>query len=174
MNMTRSEAIEKLQQAGSKLAEQMGYTVMVIGEDRSQGIWGEELTKFLEKKYGECTKDIKWFKEDKPEGLKYGNNIHFDFRFSSPRLAIDHRNVDGSFASIEISDWNHKAYKKYREELEALGEEVTREEKKALEKKHEPLYRDGNFKIKEIQVFNGDNERGMEFLQLLQDAWENN
>lgn len=174
MNMTRTEVIAKLQQAGATLAEKMGYTVMVTGENRFKGIWGEKFTEFLEKKSGECIEDIKWFREDKPEDLKYGDNICFDFRFSTPRLAIDHRNVDGSFASIDISDWNHKAYKKYQEELEALGENPSWIEKKELEKKHEPLYRDGNFKIKDIQIFNGDDDRGMEFLQLLQNAWENN
>ena len=173
MSMTRKEAIAKLQQVGAKIAAQMGYTEMLIGEDRTKGIWGENFTAFLEEQYGECTAEIKWFKEDKPDNLTYGDNIEFRFRFSSPVLSIDHRKVDGSFASIELSDWNHKAYAEYEKEREALGENPSRTEKNSLREKHEPLFHCGNFKIKEIQVFEGEDNRGLEFLQVLMDTWNN-
>ena len=171
--MDRQTAIKKLQQIGAKIAEQMGYTEMVVGEDRCKGIWGETLTKHLEEKYGECTKEINWFKENKPEDLHYGDNISFDFRFANPRLSIDHRKVDGSFASIELSDFSSREYTKYEKAKAALGENPSREEKSALEKEWEARYRTGNFKVKEIQVFEGDDNRGMEFLQILLDAWNN-
>lgn len=169
--MNRNEAIAKLQKIGVEIAQEMGYTEMVIGEDRTQGIWGEKLTDSLEKKYGNCSQEIKWFKKDKPTDLIYGDNISFEFRFSSPKLCIDHRKVDGSFASIELSDWNHKAFVEYQEALAALGKEASQKDMEEVKKKHEPLYRNDDFKIHEIQVFEGDDRKGLVFLQLLCDKW---
>lgn len=169
--MRRNEAIARLQRIGSEIAQEMGYTQMVIKEDRSQGIWGERLTDYLEQKYGNCTQEIKWFKEDKPADLVYGDNISFEFRFSSPKLCIDRRKTDGSFASIALSDWNHKAFAEYQEALAALGKEASQKEMEDVDRKHEPLYRNNDFKISEIQVFEGDDRKGMVFLQLLCDKW---
>lgn len=168
--MNRDQAIKTLQLIGAEIAKEMGYTEMVIGEDRQKGVWGENFTKFLETEYGECTKEIKWFKENKPNNLSYGDNIEFSFRFSSPQLIIDHRNVDGSLASIELSDFCHSAYIARENELKALSEEE-RGKKKEIKERYNPLVHTGEFRISEIQVFMGDDGKGLEYLDMLRNAW---
>ena len=168
--MNRDQAIKTLQLIGAEIAKEMGYTEMVIGEDRQKGIWGENFTRFLEEKYGDCTKVIKWFKENKPVDLNYGDNIEFSFRVSSPQLIIDHRNVDGSFASIELSDFCTKAYNAKVKELKSLGEEECDKEKE-IEDRYKSLVNTGEFRISNIQVFMGDDGKGLEYLDMLRNAW---
>lgn len=100
--MKRGKAIKALQEIGSDLAMEYGYTEMVIGEDRQKGIWGESLTKALEKEYGECTKDITWIKESCEKSCE--EYIQYRFRFANPCLAIHKKG--GAFAEIELSDFN--------------------------------------------------------------------
>ena len=90
--MNRQETIKTLQQIAADIAQEMGYTEMRVGEDRQKGIWGESFTRYLEETYGECTKEIKWFKPDAPEDLAFGDNIEFSFRFSDPQVCIDPEN----------------------------------------------------------------------------------
>ena len=128
--MNRQETIKTLQQIAADIAQEMGYTEMRVGEDRQKGIWGESFTRYLEETYGECTKEIKWFKPDAPEYLTYGDNIEFSFRFSSPQVCIDHRKTDGSLAEVEFSDWNPEIYNGYEKEKSTMEEQLGRKMKK--------------------------------------------
>lgn len=172
--MNRQETIKILQQIAAEIAQEMGYTEMRIGEDRQKGIWGEKFTRFLEEEYGECTQEIRWFRPDVPKELTYGDNIEFLFRFSSPKVCIDHRKTDGSLAEIEFSDWNSEIYNEYQKEKDAkkeqLGRELTKEEGASLEAKYP--YHTGNFQPKEYQVFENDKAQGMEFLNLILGKWQ--
>lgn len=168
---SREQAIKTLQLIGAEIAKEMGYTEMVIGENRQKGVWGEEFTRFLETEYGECTKEIKWFKENKPEELNYGDNIEFSFRFADPKLIIDRRKVDGSLASIELGDFSNRAYVAMNKELDALKENKTEKEKE-IRNRYKNLIHTGEFKINEIQVFTGDDGKGLEYLDMLRSAWE--
>lgn len=104
---TRSQVIKDLQTYASQLAEHYGFTEMEIGEDRQKGVWGEGFTSFLEKKYGECTKEVRWMDKNDP-----GNYVEFRFRFQNPCVCISlngretlaecevgsgYRKVDGKF-----------------------------------------------------------------------------
>ena len=172
--MNRQDTIKTLQQIAAEIAQEMGYTEMRVGEDRQKGIWGEKFTKFLEEKYGECTKEIKWFKPNAPKELTYGDNISFSFRFSNPQVCIDHRKTDGSLAEIEFSDWNSEIYNEYQKEKDAkeeqLGRKLTKEEDNSLEAKYP--YRTGNFRPKEYQVFENSKAQGMKFLNLILEKWK--
>ena len=172
--MNRQDTIKTLQQIAAEIAQEMGYTEMRVGEDRQKGIWGENFTRYLEETYGECTKEIKWFKPDAPEDLTYGDNIEFSFRFSSPQVCIDHRKTDGSLAEVEFSDWNPEIYNGYEKEKstmeEQLGRKLTKEEDDSLVAKYP--YRTGNFRPKEYQVFENDKTQGMEFLNLILEKWQ--
>lgn len=171
--MNRMEAIKTLQQMAASIAYNMGYTEMYIGEERQKGIWGENFTKFLEEKYGECTKTIKWFKPEFPVDMSYGNNIEFSFRFSNPQICIDNRVLDGSLANVEFSDFNTKLFHEYKNEKdtkeEELGRFLTNEEDLLLQKKYP--YLTGDFKPREYQVFEGDNGLGMKLLNILLGEW---
>lgn len=107
--MNRDETIKVLQKAGENLARSLGFTDIVIGEDRQKGIWGENLTKYLEEKYGSCTQEIKW-----QDSENRNNYVEFRFRFSDPVISIntfDRGDKKQNMASIEYSDhyadWSH-------------------------------------------------------------------
>lgn len=171
--MNRQDTIKTLQQIAAEIAQEMGYTEMRVGEDRQKGIWGEGFTRYLEETYGECTKEIRWFKPDAPKDLAFGDNIEFSFRFSNPQICIDHLKTDGTLANVEFSDWNNKLYQEYKKEKssmeEQLGRELTKEEDATLEAKHP--YRTGNFKPRYYQIFEGDDMQGMEFLNKILEKW---
>lgn len=171
--MNRQDTIKTLQQIAAEIAQEMGYTEMKIGEDRQKGIWGESFTRYLEETYGECTQEIRWFKPDAPKDLAFGDNIKFSFRFSNPKVCIDHRKTDGSLANVEFSDWNSEIYNEYEKEKsimeEQLGRKLTKEEDAPIEAKHP--YRTGNFRPKEYQVFENDRMQGMEFLNRILEKW---
>lgn len=171
--MNRQDTIKTLQQIAAEIAQEMGYTEMRVGEDRQKGIWGEGFTRYLEETYGECTKEIRWFKHDAPKDLAFGDNIEFSFRISNPQICIDHRETDGTLANVEFSDWNNKLYQEYEKEKssmeEQLGRELTKEEDATLEAKHP--YRTGNFKPRYYQIFEGDDMQGMEFHNKILEKW---
>lgn len=171
--MNRQDTIKTLQQIAAEIAQEMGYTEMRVGEDRQKGIWGEGFTRYLEETYGECTKEIRWFKPDAPKDLAFGDNIEFSFRISNPQICIDHWETDGTLANVEFSDWNNKLYQEYEKEKssmeEQLGRELTKEEDATLEAKHP--YRTGNFKPRYYQIFEGDDMQGMEFLNKILEKW---
>ena len=107
--MNREETILVLQKAAEHLARERGYTDIEIGEDRQKGIWGENLTKYLEEKFGSCTQEIKW---RDPENRN--NHVEFRFRFADPVISIntfDRGDKKQNMASIEYSDhyadWSH-------------------------------------------------------------------
>lgn len=172
-HMNRQDTIKTLQQIAAEIAQEMGYTEMKIGEDRQKGIWGESFTRYLEETYGECTQEIRWFKPDAPKDLAFGDYIKFSFRFSNPKVCIDHRKTDGSLANVEFSDWNSEIYNEYEKEKsimeEQLGRKLTKEEDASIEAKHP--YRTGNFRPKEYQVFENDKMQGMEFLNRILEKW---
>ena len=168
--MDREQAIKSLQIVGAEIAKDMGYTEMVIGEDRQKGVWREKFTRLLEAEYGECTSDIRWFKKNRPVNLNFGDNVEFKFRFENPKLLIDHRKVDGSLASIELSDFSDKAYAAMNKELDTLKGDET-DKKEEIRNKYKNLIHTGKFKISEIQVFMGDDGKGLEYLDMLRTAW---
>ena len=100
--MNRESAIKTLQKMGSELAKEYGYEVMLVGEDRQKGLWGESMTKYLEETYGECTKSIKW-KKDENDKEEY---VEFDFRFANPRLTV--KKPGEVLCSLELSDYNYE------------------------------------------------------------------
>ena len=80
--MNRETFIKKLILFVSQKAKEIGYTEMLRGEDRQKGIWGEELTAFLEKETGgDCSSTIKWYNPDIKGCIK------FYFRFNSPCIS---------------------------------------------------------------------------------------
>ena len=98
--MNRADTIEMLQIVAGKLAEKYGYA-------EAEG--GEHLTEYLEKQYGECTKEIKW---RDPENSS--NYVEFRFRFADPVICIstfEKGAARESLASMEFSDsvadWTH-------------------------------------------------------------------
>lgn len=97
-HMTRDEIIKALIDYGAGLAQMFNLKEIQVGEDREKGIWGEKLTEHLEKKYGQCTQEIKWFNGDSPRSSDIV--VSFRFRFASPCLSISlaHRSI---FAEIE-------------------------------------------------------------------------
>lgn len=107
--MNRADTIEMLQIVAGRLAEKYGYAEAEVGEDREKGFWGEHLTEYLEKQYGECTKEIKW---RDPENSS--NYVEFSFRFADPVICIrtfEKGAARESLASMEFSDsvadWTH-------------------------------------------------------------------
>lgn len=168
--MNRKETIARLLMMGAEIAEQMGYTQMEIGEDREKGIWGEGFTEFLEKKYGECTKIVRWVRKEKQD-FTYGDMVQFSFRFSNPQLMIDHRKVDGSMAKIELDDFNHEIYQQYEKELESLSREDSQYFTKKQELEEKYPCNTGNFNVKDIQVFMGDHGKGLCYLEKLMKMW---
>lgn len=104
---TRSQVIKDLQTYASQLAEHYGFTEMEIGEDRQKGVWGEGFTSFLEKKYGECTKEIHWRDKNEPD-----NYVEFRFRFENPCVCIS---LDGrkTLAECEVGCSYRKVDEKY-------------------------------------------------------------
>lgn len=124
--MNREETIQILQKAAEELARKHGYTNLQIGEDRQKGIWGERLTEYLEKTYGECTKEIKWCDPDNSN-----NYVEFRFRFSDPVISMgtfDRGDQRQNMASLEYSDhfadWTH-----YDEERELPSYRQTEDKK---------------------------------------------
>ena len=77
----RKSFLDMLINYAATKAKELGYDEVIIGEDRQKGFWGEGFTKFLEKRYGECTKEIEWRKDKE-------TYIWFRFRFESPCLAF--------------------------------------------------------------------------------------
>ncbi len=152
--MTREETIKVLQEAGSRFAKENGFTDMQIGEDRQNGIWGEKFTEYLEKTYGECTKEIRWYK---PENEK--SYVEFRFRFANPVIAVrtfDRGDKRESLASLEFSDmkadWTH-----FDEERE-LSKWAQTEDKKTG---HFVDYiHDDDFELSEMQIWG---EKGLDY-----------
>ena len=102
--MDRNDVIRTLQKIGAVLAEEHGFDNVDIGEDRQKGIWGEALTKKLEKECGPCTKEITWYGADRKE-----QHVQFRFRFANPRLCI--RMPGEVLAELEIGDYNYEEKK---------------------------------------------------------------
>lgn len=107
--MNREETIYVLQRTCEALARQRGYTDIEIGEDRQKGIWGENMTKYLEETYGSCTKE---FRYQDPENSS--NYVEFRFRFADPVIALhtfERGDDKEQLANIEYSDshadWTH-------------------------------------------------------------------
>lgn len=97
--MNRESAIKTLQKMDSELAQEYGYEIMIVGEDRQKGLWGEAMTKHLEETYGECTESIKW-KKDENDKEEY---VEFRFRFADPVLTV--RRPGEVLCSLELSDY---------------------------------------------------------------------
>ena len=104
MRADRHKVVSVVRGIAEKVAKKRNYTQMVIEEDRQKGIWGEELTRYLEKTYGECTEEITWYPEGTDKFGAYDPQVKFRFRFSSPVVSIMGDGV--SFGSIEISDYD--------------------------------------------------------------------
>jgi hypothetical protein len=117
--MDRNDTIARLQKIGAEIAQEMGYLEMVVGEDRSQGIWGERLTDYLEKKYGNCSLEIKWFKKDKPADLIYGDNIAS--RFSD--LLTSHLTIAAELVKAALAN-DSNAAARYEKQWYANADEI--------------------------------------------------
>jgi len=95
---TRDELIKLMQLIANELASEFEFDEVNIGEDRQKGIWGEEFTYYLERTYGECTKDVTYKSSDKL------GRVNFRFRFVTPCISIktyddNHHEV---FCEVEV------------------------------------------------------------------------
>lgn len=174
----RENCIKKMQKIGAEVAKELGYTEMQVGEDRQKGLWGENLTAYLEKKYGECTENIRWYAPEKPEDY-----VEFDFRFSDPRITIRKDGTTGALATIEASDFNRENWKKKKAEMAKQGvksedcysvdPEVRRRYFTLSDEMDEkyPTHSDV-YHLSESQIWWADGE-GFAYLQMLVQRWEN-
>lgn len=112
MNVKRNEFIAKVRSFAASLAEHYGCDVMVVGDDRQNGIWGESLTEYLEKKYdGDVSTEINWHGGEWDESREYEcdrpeNRVEFRFRFANPCVSV-HLDHNRLFAELEFSDWKN-------------------------------------------------------------------
>lgn len=140
--MDRNQTIQMLQTVGNDIAKEFGFLAVEIGEDRQKGFWGSDLTEYLEKTYGECTKEIKWYDKSNPR-----NYVEFRFRFANPVLSIytfDKGDRHENLASMEFTD--------------SVANWITEDDRNYVQS--------GEFYNSERQIW-GD--RGFEYLNLLID-----
>lgn len=111
--MNREEAIKTLKGIANAIAEKYGYTEICIGQDRQNGIWGEDFTKFLEKSVGgDCSSEIKWRKPGNERDY-----VEFRFRFDNPCIAINfYDNERETLASLEFHTKRYVADGVYTED----------------------------------------------------------
>lgn len=97
-HISRFEMVSRMNDLASELAAKHGFELMESQDDRQKGIWGEELTKKLEKEHGPCTQETRWTSATKP------GHVLFRFRFASPLIAIQEYSKGGNqvMASVEI------------------------------------------------------------------------
>lgn len=96
---SRDQLIINMYKAAEKLALAHGFTVVTTKEDRQKGIWGEELTKYLENHFGRCTEEVTWTSQEKK------GKVQLRFRFASPLICIKEYDANGVavMASAEVS-----------------------------------------------------------------------
>lgn len=100
---SRELVIANMQTYANELAKGFGCDQVKEREDRQKGIWGESMTKFLEKEHGQCTKEITYYCG---EGRKR-TEVQFRFRFANPVISLS---LHGGlvFASVEVGEHNYR------------------------------------------------------------------
>lgn len=177
--MNREQSIKALKELGAEIAKELGYDT-VIYEKRGAGpLWDSiNLMEKIEAQHGDCSSCVRFVRSDMPKNQEYGDEVTFEFRFSSPKLLIDKRKTpEGTLASIELSDWNSDNSAIIDKEMEKLGlkygDDGYLKKRNELEEKY-PLYTN-NFSISESQVFfghHGDTSTALGYLNRLINGWE--
>lgn len=142
----RKSFLDMLINYAAMKAKELGYDEIIIDEDRLEGVWDEEFTKYLKKTYNKHPEEIEWHKNNE-------NYIEFKFQYQIPSLTFVYKDetqqeglIEFIFSDIitisnyprkqkevswyidEVHLWNpaqfKKLYTKLYEDMEKLLQEI--------------------------------------------------